>query len=90
MDTDGHGRDDLVEPEGVNAGSAKSSAEATPPTSGDPTLGGHPERAAEQADPDDSAEVVDAPFEPRDPAAPSLEQSIEEGAAPGSARDDQT
>ena len=75
---DGNKRD-LIEPEGVNAGSARSTAEAPRPH-GDVTRGGHPERADDQADRREDAEIVDAPFMPRDPDAPSLEQSVEEGA----------
>ena len=70
---------DLIEPEGVNAGSAKSTAEGATPH-GDVRAGGHPERADEQADLTAEDQIVDAPFQPRDPGAPSLEQSVEEGA----------
>ena len=74
---------DLVEPEGVNAGSANSTAEGpTTNPRGDVRSGGHPERADEQAEGSEDDVVVDAPFMPRDPSAPSLEQSVEEG-APG-------
>jgi hypothetical protein len=71
---------DLVEPEGVNAGSAHSAAEAAPPPDDDVRSGGHPERADEGAERSEDDEIVDAPFMPRDPAAPSLEQSVDEGA----------
>lgn len=69
----------LVEPEGVNAGSAKSTVEGDAPH-GDVRSGGHPEQAEEQADRTEDDAIVDAPFLPRDPSAPSLEQSVEEGA----------
>lgn len=69
----------LIEPEGVNAGSADSTAEGEVPH-GDVRGGGDPERAEEQADRSEEAEIIDQPFMPRDPAAPSLEQSEEEGA----------
>lgn len=69
----------LIEPEGVNAGSADSAAEGADPH-GDVRSGGHPERAADQADRSEDDEIVDQPFQPRDPGAPSLEQSEEEGA----------
>lgn len=69
---------DLSTPEGVNEGSAKSTGEGDEPQ-GDVRAGGHPERAAEQPDPRDDP-IIDAPFTPRDPSAPSLEQSVEEGA----------
>jgi hypothetical protein len=72
----------LVEAEGVNAGSAESAAEAAPPPDEDVRSGGHPERADDQAERSEDAEIVDAPFVPRDPSAPSLEQSVEEGAPP--------
>lgn len=72
-------RSNLIEPEGVNAGSADSTAEGETPH-GDVRSGGHPERADEQADRHEDDEIVDAPFQPRDPSAPSLEQSVEEGA----------
>lgn len=75
---DGNERD-LIEPEGVNAGSARSTAEGPEP-GGDVTHGGHPERADDQAGRHEDPEIVDAPFLPRDPGAPSLEQSREEGA----------
>lgn len=71
---------DLVEREGVSAGSARIAAEDVPP-GGDVIGGGHPERAAEQAGQREDAQIVDAPFMPRDPDAPSLEQSEEEAAA---------
>lgn len=77
-------REDLVEPEGVNAGSAESTAESPETGGGDVVDGGHPERAADQVEESeapDAAEIVDAPFGRRDPDAPSLEQSVEEGAA---------
>ena len=70
---------DLIEPEGVNAGSADSTAEGEPPR-GDVRAGGHPELAAEQADRREDDPIVDQPFMPRDATAPSLEQSVEEGA----------
>ncbi|MBA3744933.1 hypothetical protein [Sporichthya sp.] len=75
---DERGRD-LVEPEGVNAGSADSTAEGGTPH-GEVRPGGHPERAEAQVDRTENDEIVDAPFQPRDPNAPSLEQSVEEGA----------
>lgn len=70
---------DLIEPEGVNAGSARSTAEG-PRHAGDVTHGGHPERADDQAGRHDDDQIVDVPFMPTDPGAPSLEQSSEEGA----------
>lgn len=70
---------DLIEPEGVNAGSADFTVEGAAPR-GDVRAGGHPERAEAQADRTEDAEIVDAPFQPRDRDAPSLEQSVEEGA----------
>ena len=70
---------DLVEPEGVNAGSADSTAEGPEPH-GDVRSGGHAERAGQEDDRPEADEIVDAPFQPRDPDAPSLEQSVEEGA----------
>ncbi len=69
----------LIEPEGVNAGSADSTAEGEPPE-GDVRAGGHPERADEQADQGEENLIVDQPFMPRHPDAPSLDQSVEEGA----------
>ncbi len=69
----------LIEPEGINAGSADSTAEGDS-EHGDVRAGGHPERAAEQAGRSEDDEIVDQPFLPRDPSAPSLEQSEEEGA----------
>lgn len=69
----------LIEPEGVNAGSADSTAEGKVPH-GDVRGGGKPERAEEQADRSEEDEIIDQPFMPRDPAGPSLEQSVEEGA----------
>jgi hypothetical protein len=69
----------LIEPEGVNSGSADSTAEGAEPH-GDVRGGGEPERAEEQADRTEEDEIVDQPFMPRDPTAPSLEQSVEEGA----------
>jgi hypothetical protein len=76
----GNHKQDLVEPEGVNAGSADSAGEAGPEPRGDVRSGGHPERADDQAERHQENEIVDAPFLPRDPDAPSLEQSVEEGA----------
>jgi hypothetical protein len=70
---------DLVEPEGVNAGSAESATEEAP-RPGDVRPGGHAERADEQAERTEEDLIVDAPFQPRDPDAPSLELSVEEGA----------
>lgn len=69
----------LIEPEGVNAGSADSTTEGDLPP-GDVRGGGEPERAEEQAGRSEEDEIVDQPFMPRDPTAPSLEQSVEEGA----------
>lgn len=76
----GEHKHDLVEPEGVNARSASSTAEGAAPPRDDVRSGGHPERAADQAERSEDDEIVDAPFQPRDPDAPSLEQSVEEGA----------
>ncbi len=73
---------DLIEPEGVNAGSADSATEGAPPR-GDVRSGGHAERAEDQDEDTEADEIVDAPFQPRDPDAPSLELSIEEGAHGG-------
>lgn len=70
---------DLIEPEGVNAGSADSTVEGDE-VHVDVRSGGHPEWAEQQADRTEDDEIVDQPFMPRDPAAPSLEQSKEEGA----------
>lgn len=69
----------LIQPEGVNAGSADSTAEGEPPH-GDVRAGGRPELAEEQADRTEEDPIVDQPFMPRDPCAPSLKQSVEEGA----------
>lgn len=69
----------LIEPEGVNAGSADSTAEGELPQ-GDVRGGGHVERAEEQAEQGEETQIVDQPFMPRDPTAPSLDQSVEEGA----------
>lgn len=71
---------DLIEPEGVNAGSADSTAEGGPAPDADVRAGGHVERADDQAERTEDDEIVDAPFMPRIPSAPSLEQSVEEGA----------
>ena len=76
----GDGERDLIEPEGVNAGSADSAAEAGPAPDSDVRSGGHAERADDQAERSEDDEIVDAPFMPRNPSAPSLEQSVEEGA----------
>lgn len=76
----GERKRDLVEPEGVNAGSAESAAESAPAPGDDVRSGGHVERADDQAERSENVEIVDAPFMPRDPSAPSLEQSVEEGA----------
>jgi len=70
----------LIEPEGVNAGSADSTAEGDEVT-GDVRSGGHPERAEDQDDLTEQGEIIDQPFLPRDATAPSLEQSKEEGAS---------
>lgn len=75
---DGHERD-LIQSEGVNAGSARLAAQEPDP-GGDVSGGGHPERAEEQAGRQQDVGIVDAPFLPRDAGAPSLEQSAEEGA----------
>jgi len=76
----GERKRDLVEPEGVNAGSAQSTAESAPAPDEDVRAGGHVEWADDQAERSEDDEIVDAPFMPRDPTAPSLEQSVEEGA----------
>ena len=70
----------LIEPEGVNAGSADSTAEGEVPPHGDVQGGGDVTRADEQADEGEANQIVDQPFMPRDPTAPSLDQSVEEGA----------
>jgi hypothetical protein len=69
----------LIEPEGVNAGSADSTVEGEVPH-GDVRGGGEPDRAEEQAERSEEDVIVDQPFMPRDPTAPSLDQSVEEGA----------
>lgn len=69
----------LIEPEGVNAGSADSTAEGEVPH-GDVQGGGDVDRAEEQAEQGEENQIVDQPFMPRDPTAPSLDQSVEEGA----------
>ncbi len=76
----GEHKQDLIEPEGVNAGSADSTAESGPAPDADVRSGGHPERAAEQADRTEEDQIIDQPFLPRDADAPSLQQSVEEGA----------
>lgn len=74
----------LVEPEGVNAGSAESTVEsaagapANRPTA-DLRRGGRPADAAEQAGwAPGRDQVVVSPWAHLDPGAPSLEQSAEE------------
>lgn len=53
---------DLVEPEGVNAGSDE--AMRDDPGTGDPVPGGAPGRAAEQQEPEPADAVLGAPPEP--------------------------
>lgn len=53
---------DLVEPEGVNAGSDE--AIRDDPAAGDPVPGGAPERAAAQERPEPADQVLGAPPEP--------------------------
>jgi hypothetical protein len=70
-------RQNLVEPEGVNSGSAK---DLLGGKERDPRPGGDPSRAAQgEAAPSDPA-VVQPPWDEHDEDAPSLEQSREEGA----------
>ena len=73
---------DLVEPEGVNAGSADSTAEGALTPDEDVRSGGHAEWADDQAERSEENIIVDQPFRSRDEDGPSLEQSVEEG-APG-------
>jgi hypothetical protein len=78
----------LVEPEGVNAGSAASAAESAAGgpqgrLPGAPTAGGRPEAADEQATAaPERDQVVDAPWGGLEPGAPSLRQSEEEQGIP--------
>jgi hypothetical protein len=74
----------LVQPEGVNAGSAKSTVESmegapqTRPVE-ELTRGGAVSAADDQVQyAPGRTQIVDAPFGDRDPAGPSLEQSEEE------------
>lgn len=53
---------DLVEPEGVNAGSDESMRDAG--SSGDPVPGGDPAAAAGQERPEPAGEILGAPPEP--------------------------
>ena len=82
-----HPPDGLVTTEGVNEGSQKSTAESAGPSEGtDPpdrlTRGGRPEAAEEQdresVRHDRAHAVVEPPWDRHDPAAPSLDQSVEE------------
>lgn len=69
----------LVQPEGVNAGSAVSATEsAANALKGDVTRGGRPDAAAEQVDvADERAQIVNSPWGRLDPDAPSVELSEE-------------
>ena len=78
----GEHKRDLIEPEGVNAGSADSTAEGESAPVEDVRSGGHVEWADDQAERSEENIIVDQPFRSRDEAGPSLEQSVEEG-APG-------
>ncbi len=73
----------LVEPEGVNAGSASSTAESAKgapqsrPTS-ELLRGGRPELAGEQWPPEPDGDLAVPQWSAFDAGGPSLEQSVEE------------
>jgi len=70
-------RRDLMEPEGVNAGSGRDQMSGDDE---DARPGGNPSRAAQSEAPTTDPTVVRPPWDEHDPDAPSLEQSREEGA----------
>lgn len=72
----GPGKDDLVEPEGVNAGSGVSEDKSD--TAADVTAGGSPERASEALDqPPAATELLGAPGD--QPGAPGQQLAAGEG-----------